>query len=79
MLLQQRYARFKTGCIFKRLSLSFVQTTGLGFIAMRPKNQSLQAPLAGHHAQLLRRLACNFTYGVNAIVLGAIVSKGRPW
>ncbi len=46
---------------------------------MRPKIQSLQAPLAGHHAQLLRRLACNFTYGVNAIVLGAIVSKGRPW
>lgn len=70
MLLQQRYARFKTGCIFKRLSLSFVQTTGLGFIAMRPKIQSSQAPLAGHRAQLFRRLACNFTYGVNAIVLG---------
>lgn len=30
---------------------------------------SSQAPLAGHRAQLLRRLACNFTYGVNAIVL----------
>ncbi len=37
---------------------------------MRPKIQSSQAPLAGHRAQLFRRLACNFTYGVNAIVLG---------
>lgn len=31
---------------------------------------SSQAPLAGQRAHLLRRLACNFTYGVNAIVLG---------
>ncbi len=31
---------------------------------------SSQAPLAGQRSHLLRRLACNFTYGVNAIVLG---------